>query len=178
MALQSKMPAPKPSATHDRAVWVHLKLRKKACGRALRVGKTGVPGGMPCLKIGGIEWMVAHLGGFEPSTNRFVAEYSIQLSYRCTPCEKRSRQVAHLGGFEPSTNRFVAEYSIQLSYRCMRLATFLRWHIIPAQIAFTSFFEKAIAPFINRSQGRPSGQKPHLCSKPLTGILDAPVSLL
>ena len=122
---------------------MHLKLRKKACGRALRVGKTGVPGGMPCLKIGGIEWMVAHLGGFEPSTNRFVAEYSIQLSYRC-----------------------------------MRLATFLRWHIIPAQIAFTSFFEKAIAPFINRSQGRPSGQKPHLCSKPLTGILDAPVSLL
>ena len=26
---------------------------------------------------------MAHLEGFEPPTNRFVAEYSIQLSYRC-----------------------------------------------------------------------------------------------
>ncbi len=46
---------------------------------------------------------MVHPGGFEPPTARFVAEYSIQLSY----------------GFEPPTARFVAEYSIQLSYGCI-----------------------------------------------------------
>ncbi len=62
--------------------------------------------------------------------------------------EKRGKtEVAHLEGFEPPTNRFVAEYSIQLSYRCMRLATFLRWHIIPAKKGFTSIFENQIGAF-------------------------------
>ncbi len=121
--------------------------------------------------------MVAHLEGFEPPTNRFVAEYSIQLSYRCTPCEKRSRQVAHLEGFEPPTNRFVAEYSIQLSYRCMRLATFLRRHIIPAKTAFTSFFEKSIAPFKNHRL-RARQAKTRADFKAMTGILDAQGHLL
>ncbi len=33
---------------------------------------------------------MAHLEGFEPPTNRFVAEYSIQLSYRCILNNQRS----------------------------------------------------------------------------------------
>ena len=32
---------------------------------------------------------MAHLGGFEPPTARFVAEYSIQLSYKCVFFRKR-----------------------------------------------------------------------------------------
>ncbi len=28
-------------------------------------------------------WRLVHSGGFEPPTARFVAEYSIQLSYEC-----------------------------------------------------------------------------------------------
>ncbi len=70
-----------------------------------------------------------HPGGFEPPTARFVAEYSIQLSYGCIGitavilisnfaiCHSYQRMV-HPGGFEPPTARFVAEYSIQLSYGC------------------------------------------------------------
>ncbi len=72
---------------------------------------------------------MADSGGFEPPTARFVAEYSIQLSYESTWCLSRSPLVlpkrssitksfnmADSGGFEPPTARFVAEYSIQLSY--------------------------------------------------------------
>ncbi len=72
---------------------------------------------------------MVHPGGFEPPTARFVAEYSIQLSYGCigitalllissialTPYLSK---MVHPGGFEPPTARFVAEYSIQLSYGC------------------------------------------------------------
>jgi hypothetical protein len=74
---------------------------------------------------------MVHPGGFEPPTARFVAEYSIQLSYGCI--ERFSydgltainlgmiRRMVHPGGFEPPTARFVAEYSIQLSYGCIEL---------------------------------------------------------
>src|SRR5690554_4038272 len=72
---------------------------------------------------------VADSGGFEPPTARFVAEYSIQLSYESTlvfiqittgfalkESINRPSKMADSGGFEPPTARFVAEYSIQLSY--------------------------------------------------------------
>ncbi len=82
---------------------------------------------------------MAHPEGFEPPTARFVAEYSIQLSYGCVfsfsllvkgcSCfyylngasdDFISRlNMAHPEGFEPPTARFVAEYSIQLSYGCV-----------------------------------------------------------
>ncbi len=73
---------------------------------------------------------MVHPGGFEPPTARFVAEYSIQLSYGCigiycfTAGSTSSllmslRNMVHPGGFEPPTARFVAEYSIQLSYGCI-----------------------------------------------------------
>ncbi len=69
-------------------------------------------------------------GGFEPPTARFVAEYSIQLSYESTLVlsqittgsalknliKTKSFNMVDSGGFEPPTARFVAEYSIQLSY--------------------------------------------------------------
>ena len=69
---------------------------------------------------------MVHPGGFEPPTARFVAEYSIQLSYGCITnflvclLEETSstERMVHPGGFEPPTARFVAEYSIQLSYGC------------------------------------------------------------
>ncbi len=72
---------------------------------------------------------MVHPGGFEPPTARFVAEYSIQLSYGCigetcftadidTTTKALSSNMVHPGGFEPPTARFVAEYSIQLSYGC------------------------------------------------------------
>jgi hypothetical protein len=73
---------------------------------------------------------MVHPGGFEPPTARFVAEYSIQLSYGCI--ERFSydglteitlgmiQRMVHPGGFEPPTARFVAEYSIQLSYGCIK----------------------------------------------------------
>ena len=72
--------------------------------------------------------------GFEPATARFVAEYSIQLSYESrmvvldqvtTGFNKAAwlaRQLHYMvdsAGFEPATARFVAEYSIQLSYESM-----------------------------------------------------------
>ena len=31
---------------------------------------------------------MAHSAGFEPATARFVAEYSIQLSYECVSCKR------------------------------------------------------------------------------------------
>ncbi len=64
---------------------------------------------------------MVHPGGFEPPTARFVAEYSIQLSYGCIgKANYRAKQrMVHPGGFEPPTARFVAEYSIQLSYGCI-----------------------------------------------------------
>ena len=69
-------------------------------------------------------------GGFEPPTARFVAEYSIQLSYESTlvliqittgnalknMIKIKFFNMVDSGGFEPPTARFVAEYSIQLSY--------------------------------------------------------------
>ena len=78
---------------------------------------------------------MADSGGFEPPTARFVAEYSIQLSYesswrfytrsplvaRITCCADVS-YMADSGGFEPPTARFVAEYSIQLSYESVERA--------------------------------------------------------
>jgi hypothetical protein len=72
---------------------------------------------------------MVHPGGFEPPTARFVAEYSIQLSYGCIEIFSYDglteinlgviRRMVHPGGFEPPTARFVAEYSIQLSYGCI-----------------------------------------------------------
>ncbi len=62
-----------------------------------------------------------HPGGFEPPTARFVAEYSIQLSYGCIRELLSEIIMVHPGGFEPPTARFVAEYSIQLSYGCIRV---------------------------------------------------------
>ncbi len=78
---------------------------------------------------------MVHPGGFEPPTARFVAEYSIQLSYGCigiycfTAGSTSSllmslRNMVHPGGFEPPTARFVAEYSIQLSYGCIGIYYF------------------------------------------------------
>ncbi len=61
---------------------------------------------------------MAHPRGFEPLTARFVAEYSIQLSYGCTENVLQNIKMAHPRGFEPLTARFVAGYSIQLSYGC------------------------------------------------------------
>ncbi len=60
-------------------------------------------------------------GRFEPPTARFVAEYSIQLSYGASgkfillliliPLLKPYQvEMVHPGGFEPPTARFVAEY--------------------------------------------------------------------
>ncbi len=76
---------------------------------------------------------MVHPGGFEPPTARFVAEYSIQLSYGCisetnqtlhfTTRGNSIRRMVHPGGFEPPTARFVAEYSIQLSYGCISRLT-------------------------------------------------------
>ncbi len=77
---------------------------------------------------------MVHPGGFEPPTARFVAEYSIQLSYGCigklallrvsvttntchTEYDGLIGRVTRLC-LEPPTARFVAEYSIQLSYGC------------------------------------------------------------
>ncbi len=95
---------------------------------------------------------MVHPGGFEPPTARFVAEYSIQLSYGCigitallliqrhssccntaekltfsvTPSSLMTRRnMVHPGGFEPPTARFVAEYSIQLSYGCIGITALL-----------------------------------------------------
>ena len=48
---------------------------------------------------------MAHPGGFEPPTARFVAEYSIQLSYGCTI------NMAAREGFEPSMQLLTA-YSL------------------------------------------------------------------
>ncbi len=64
---------------------------------------------------------MVHPGGFEPPTARFVAEYSIQLSYGCIRELLSEIIMVHPGGFEPPTARFVAEYSIQLSYGCIRV---------------------------------------------------------
>ncbi len=87
---------------------------------------------------------MVHPGGFEPPTARFVAEYSIQLSYGCIgkltflvlavstatssiPSSlKITENMVHPGGFEPPTARFVAEYSIQLSYGCIGKLTLLQ----------------------------------------------------
>ncbi len=77
---------------------------------------------------------MAHSRGFEPLTARFVAGYSIQLSYECTgyfytrplwfdkPHGCNLFDMAHSRGFEPLTARFVAGYSIQLSYECAERA--------------------------------------------------------
>ena len=43
---------------------------------------------------------MAHSEGFEPSTARFVAEYSIQLSYECV--KFLNLKLAVREGFEPS----------------------------------------------------------------------------
>ncbi len=74
---------------------------------------------------------MADSAGFEPATARFVAEYSIQLSYESVMVvldqvttgllkwlfkQNHFKKVADSAGFEPATARFVAEYSIQLSY--------------------------------------------------------------
>src|SRR5690606_24303451 len=73
---------------------------------------------------------MADSGGFEPPTARFVAEYSIQLSYESaggvmnesTPVQRQSDRSCHTmqmagpGGFQHPTARFVATCSIQLSY--------------------------------------------------------------
>ncbi len=68
-----------------------------------------------------------HPGGFEPPTARFVAEYSIQLSYGCIgKYYSLKQEMVHPGGFEPPTARFVAEYSIQLSYGCIGKLALLR----------------------------------------------------
>ncbi len=85
---------------------------------------------------------MARLEGFEPPTNRFEADYSIQLSYRrsilndlrtllteglfrasCPTPLRGYRRDASMFKYvpdafvEPPTNRFEADYSIQLSYR-------------------------------------------------------------
>ncbi len=97
---------------------------------------------------------MAHQKGFEPLTDRFVADYSIQLSYWCVMKKKRNgapegirtpdrsvrsrllypaellvrdeekKEMAHQKGFEPLTDRFVADYSIQLSYWCVHLFSY------------------------------------------------------
>jgi hypothetical protein len=84
----------------------------------------------PCFILHRCKLCMVDPGGFEPPTARFVAEYSIQLSYESVGAFRPDhrwllRHGAHCcvamkmvdpGGFEPPTARFVAEYSIQLSY--------------------------------------------------------------
>jgi hypothetical protein len=79
-----------------------------------------------CIKEG-----MVHPRGFEPLTARFVAEYSIQLSYGCIAIYSHILfwikqnvffEMVHPRGFEPLTARFVAEYSIQLSYGCTTIS--------------------------------------------------------
>lgn len=88
---------------------------------------------------------MADSGGFEPPTARFVAEYSIQLSYESvwrfltrSPLAETKRpaslqvipNMVHSGGFEPPTARFVAGYSIQLSYECTKRAHYKEQNLI------------------------------------------------
>src|SRR5471030_2087666 len=90
---------------------------------------------------------MVHPGRFELPTARFVAEYSIQLSYGCKVVyynllfdagEARQRMV-HPGRFELPTARFVAEYSIQLSYGCILILTAdFTQPFFPTALAFAS----------------------------------------
>ena len=65
----------------------------------------------------GIKAEMAHPERFELPTDRFVADYSIQLSYGCAG-QQALDCMAHPERFELPTDRFVADYSIQLSYGC------------------------------------------------------------
>ena len=99
---------------------------------------------------------MVHPGGFEPPTARFVAEYSIQLSYGCIRELLSEIIMVHPGGFEPPTARFVAEYSIQLSYGC-KMA--VRRGFEPRMQLLTAY---------SLSRGAPSASRPPHHTTPLS----------
>ena len=121
---------------------------------------------------------MVHQRGFEPLTARFVAEYSIQLSYWCKSILNTTLfknylssvlEMVHQRGFEPLTARFVAEYSIQLSYWCTKkpnLCTAKLHRTKTLEMAESEGFEPSMSftPY-SLSRGAPSATRPTLRNK-------------